>query len=267
MSHYPHEVSSEINKSIASILNSYTNNDGKSKNKKEHNAIDILRIIKNESILLYEKQMILDSFDLDPHGIGWKDDDLDEEDDDTQMLHQKVQNILNELTVTSCRRIQNNENITIEAFIEIKKCDWMHDVKNNIQFKFLYQRFHTLEKDSKKRKLKKSKQTTNKTDKIRYSIDVSKDHKKLSNILTLQISSNHSYPYLETTEDDEYDCNIHEEIILSAMNWLGFSHDRLYTFILILMTFPYYEHEWNLMDCLMDDDDDGEMISDGDSSE
>ena len=96
--------------------------------KEYHTKADVLRVIRDQSELLYEQQLVLDALTQDP---------MKQLDDDAE----NVQRIQKLLKVTSCHRVVTREGLSsVEASVQLEKDEKMTSVDHHVQLTFRYER-------------------------------------------------------------------------------------------------------------------------------
>jgi hypothetical protein len=274
-----------------------------------HTKADILRVFRDQSELLYERQIVLDVLTQDP---------MKQLDAHPNVI-ERIQRLLK---IVSCHRLTTCEGLSvIDSTIQLDKDDQMNFVENNIQISFRYERRPlptNVSHDS---------SAYQDGTYIIYTIDISKDFGKKCRLMTIECWARGQLPSvepaklimdgwedmdedevdMETTKDiDESECSnshqIEQEVEMnesrdeniSLENFgddtadrfsAGMDPDELDTLktclgleveddfmLCFLMTFPYWEQEWDLvgfaLDAIFGNDDNDEVIEcDNESNE
>jgi hypothetical protein len=197
---------------------------------------------------------------------------------------------------------------TIDAVIEISKDKKTNNVKESLRliFKFRRDKFcRDIDGISHHSDKKQNNQT-----RITYDIEFSKDYGKKKQLLSIEVHAKNNYPSSEQALPMEDDCVVEEDELTVDVDTMDESKtqdsmsivsedkndadrycayvdpeslDEFLTFagldlnaensLFFLMTFPFYEHEWDifgfLLDCVFgnDDESDGNGNMDDDISE
>jgi len=267
-----------------------------------HTEADVLRVIRDQAMLLFERQSIIDMLDADPM-------------EQLSSVRPEVNKIKNMLEVIACNRVVTHEGYSsIEATVQWKQDGTMSkQVKEYLQFYFKYERRPMRPEDivaaqvdfgSDKESLKLA------GNHIGYVIDVSKDHGERERLLTVEVwargdgpSQGKPEPLLASADDwedmdenddmdeagksddeameaqaeeilddsldgqvrkvddeekqsgksqsDKFAAYIDPDILAKLINWSSLELDETEYFFL-LMTFPFYEQEWDLVGFVLD---------------
>jgi hypothetical protein len=265
--------------------------------KESHTKVDVLRVLRDQSALLYERQVVLDALTQDPLK------QLEE-------YPSQIQRIQKLLRVISCHRIVTHEGLSqIEAMVQLDKDELMASVVDqHLQLTFRYDRRPTRPEDVPDQSL-----PYNGTH-ISYSIELSKDFGERRRLLIVECWAAGDAPCIEPAQpidswedmDDEeegdamdaskedYDDNekttmdatkeddadgpleksgetpvdkfaayMDPDVVEDLSRWSGLSMEEAPLFFL-LMTFPFWEQEWDLIgfvwQVVFADDDDDEVV-------
>mmetsp|Transcript_20232 Transcript_20232/g.30014 ORF Transcript_20232/g.30014 Transcript_20232/m.30014 type:complete len:290 (-) Transcript_20232:88-957(-) len=256
-----------------------------------HIETDVLRIIRDQASLLYERQLILDALTQDPM---------------QQFLEHKneVARLKELLSVVSCDRVVTYEGLSsIKAVVQFRRDTEMNGIDSYIQLCFDYERKPMQQNDivSEDRNIKG--QGTY----IKYKIDFKKDHQQKHSLLNVECWAGGESPSVQpavpldgwddmddeddnqmdiakeaetqngnTSEEDMEDLDedkadrfaayIDPEIMESLLHCSGIKMEEG-TMFFLLMTFPFWEHEWDLVGFVLDvvfgeeyDDNEDEVI-------
>mmetsp|Transcript_16605 Transcript_16605/g.24388 ORF Transcript_16605/g.24388 Transcript_16605/m.24388 type:complete len:384 (+) Transcript_16605:171-1322(+) len=192
---------SELTISVRQALLSYLNN---RTSQYDDIAVDVLRIIQEESTLLLEKQYICDAFDKDPFqlkGNGGKDMDL---------IISRVKSIL---SVTSCDRCTTKEGYSsVNAVVKLETSDNhklnSKEVQNSVSLTFSFERkpfIHpgveeeeeTANDDNSTKAKKHSNSYEEKGTQIKYTIDLSRDYDKKERLLIIEVIASGEAPSVD----------------------------------------------------------------------
>ena len=264
--------------------------------RESHTKVDVLRVLRDQSALLYERQVVLDALTQDPL----------KQLEEYQTQIQRLQKLLR---VISCHRIVTHEGLSqIEAVVQLDKDDMMPSVVDqHVQLTFRYDRRPIRPEDVPDQSL------PHKGTHISYSIEVSKDFGERHRLLVVECWAPGDAPSIEpaqpidTWEDmdeeeedamdaSKEDYDEHEKTTMDATKeddadgspektgdalvdkfaayldpdavefftkWSGLAMEEAPLFFL-LMTFPFWEQEWDLIgfvwQVVFGDDDDDEVV-------
>jgi len=316
---------SELTKSVRTALSAFV-----SSREADGGEItsDILRVIKEESSNLLERQQILDAFEADPFELC-KDD---------ASLYKQFQRAKSMINVLSCSRCTTRDGYCkIDAVVEMRKDELMKDVEESVRLTFSYEREpihhgsnlddinlsssrigddHTVDMDSDEStgegfncemmsRAKSDKTSTtcpnvNRTH-ITYKIEMSRDHGMNERILTVEIFAPGDSPspekavplddgeeeiweeyddegnqkevlqhmeedntstrsgkdkQLHETDEksvtrDQYGAYVDSEVLMKFLRWSNLKLDDSSS-VFFFLTFPFYEHEWDLVSFVLD---------------
>jgi hypothetical protein len=266
--------------------------------KESHNKIDVMRMLRDQSALLYEKQLVLDALTQDP----------------MRQLHEypnQIQRIQKLLQVNSCHRLVTQEGYSsIEAVVQLKKDDKMaKEVEQHLQLTFKYERRPMRPEDVVHESIPTS------GTHINYTIEFSKDFGERHRLLVAECWAPGEAPSMEPAvpvdgwedmdeeDEDGMEATVEEEegnekpmdatkeadsenekderdrfaaymdpdVITQLLDWSGIEMDEGPLFFL-LMTFPFWEQEWDLVGFVLDvifggEEDDDEIVEFDDEGE
>jgi hypothetical protein len=271
-----------------------------------HTKADILRVFRDQSELLYERQVVLDVLTQDP---------MNQFDGHPKVM-ERIQRLLK---IVSCHRLTTYEGLSvIESTIQLDKDDQMKFVDNNIQISFRYERRPMPTKDI------HDGHASHDGTYIVYTIDISKDFGRKLRLMTIECWARGQVPSvqlaklidgwedmeedeidMETTRDidesedtnshkseqadisqevdmheskddsvsldntdddddaDRFTANMDPDVLETLKSSSGLEVEDEFM-LFLLMTFPYWEQEWDLvgfaLDAIFGDDDDDEVI-------
>jgi hypothetical protein len=201
------------------------------------------------------------------------------------------------MEVISSTRVETQDGYAkTNVVVEWKRDDGMKDVASNVRLTFHYER-QLVQNENAVNNSKRSQ--------IMYTINVAKDYGPSERLLTIEVWAVGEGPSREPAEqldeeewkdddDDAMDASTEEvsaegastndvattkkeldryaaymdpETLTDLLTWTQLQMDE-YTIVFFLMTFPFYEHEWDLVGFVLDavfgetDDDDDESGSD-----
>lgn len=253
--------------------------------KEYHTRADVLRVIRDQSTLLYERQVVLDALTQDP--MKQLDDDAED-----------VKRIQKQLHVTSCHRVVTHEGLSIiEASVQLEKDDKMASVDHHIQLTFRYERRPIRSEDVVHESIPQ--EGTH----VVYTIEISKDFGERCRLLVVECWAPGEAPSMlpaqpidgwedmddEEEEEDQEAMDAVEEdddngeakdVVIEGeadasdaqpvdnlvdrfaaymdtdavqllRTWSGLKMEDVSLFFL-LMTFPFWEQEWDLVGFVLD---------------
>lgn len=263
--------------------------------KEYHTKADVLRVIRDQSQLLYEQQLVLDALIQDP--MKQLDDDVED-----------VQRIQKLLKVTSCHRVVTREGLSmIEASVQLEKDDRMTSVDHHVQLTFRYERRPMHPDDIVHESI------PHEGTHIIYTIEVSKDFGERLRLLVVECWAPGEAPSMlpalpidgwedmddeedqepmdaiKEDDDDLKDVTIEgnssdaqhlvdrfaaymdPDAVQQFRTWSTLKMDDVPLFFL-LMTFPFWEQEWDLVGFILegvfgDDDEDDAVDFDAEGEE
>ncbi|KAI2495773.1 hypothetical protein MHU86_18748 [Fragilaria crotonensis] len=263
--------------------------------KEYHTKADVLRVIRDQSQLLYEQQLVLDALTQDP--MKQLDDDVED-----------VQRIQKLLKVTSCHRVVTREGLSmIEASVQLEKDDKMTSVDHHVQLTFRYERRPMHPDDIVHESI------PHEGTHIIYTIEVSKDFGERLRLLVVECWASGEAPSMlpalpidgwEDMDDEEdqepmdaikeddddlkdvaiegnssdaqhlvdrFAAYMDPDAVQQFRTWSTLKMDDVPLFFL-LMTFPFWEQEWDLVGFVLegvfgDDDEDDAVDFDAEGEE
>jgi len=118
---------------------------------------------------------------------------------------------------------------------------------------------------------------------VRYTIKMSKDYGPAEDILVVQIFAQENFPCPDgavpmhpsdgsdpDAHKDQYHVYIDPEQMMQFLFWTGIRFDEELSALFFLLTFPYFEHEWDIVDyveAVVHDDDDDDDDEEGTEDE
>mmetsp|Transcript_5346 Transcript_5346/g.7562 ORF Transcript_5346/g.7562 Transcript_5346/m.7562 type:complete len:276 (-) Transcript_5346:29-856(-) len=255
---------SDLKESVRSAIATYVSTQSDT-----HLKADVLRVIRDQATLLYESQLVYDALDADPF-------------EELKNVRLQVNRVKNIMEVISCSRTVTDEGqCLIDAVIELKSDGNMNEVKSNVQLKFHYER-RTCSKEECDQITQSSPSSSDKMEPgahVLYWLDISRDYGERQRLLTVEVWAIGQAPSMEQAKPLEIDVMEEEEegdgtgenksndkdnnlcdrfaayvdpdVLESFLEWTNLDMDEG-TSIFLLMTFPFYEHEWDLVGFLLD---------------
>ena len=243
---------SDLKDSVKRAIASYVES-----KKDTHTPVDVLRMIRDQASLLYERQLICDALDADP---------MQQLDQVTAQV-KRIQTLMKVISAT--RTVTLDGYCRNDAVVEWKRDDRMKDVDMNVQLTFHYER-----------RLKHESEDQN--SRILYTIDIAKDYGQKERLLVIEVFALGEGPSIkpaepldedewEDTDDvtmdasvepeescakpgdaqqqdkDRYAAYMDPDVLNDFSEWTQLNMNEAETFF-FLMTFPFYEHEWDLVD-------------------
>eukprot|EP00521_Asterionellopsis_glacialis_P015029 CAMPEP_0195309434 /NCGR_PEP_ID=MMETSP0707-20130614/38736_1 /TAXON_ID=33640 /ORGANISM="Asterionellopsis glacialis, Strain CCMP134" /LENGTH=268 /DNA_ID=CAMNT_0040373731 /DNA_START=93 /DNA_END=899 /DNA_ORIENTATION=+ len=248
---------SDLKESVRSAISAFVGSQSDT-----HLKADVLRIIRDQATLLYESQVVCDALDADPM----------EELANVKLQVSRVKNIME---VISCSRTVTDEGqCLIDAVVELRNDGSMKGVKSNIQVTFHYERRPPTPEENQMTKGNMEDGTH-----VSYWLDLSRDYGERERLLTIEVWAIGQGPSMEEArplemdameEEDEEDkvesesvndkentlCDkfaayVDPDVLDNFLDWTNLDMDHGAS-IFLLMTFPFYEHEWDLAGFLID---------------
>ena len=149
---------------VRSALNNFiTSQDG------YHSKVDVLRVIEEEAMLMKETQYTIDMLDSDPM-------------EQLSSVKNQIDRLKRLIQVRSCTRTRTtNDYCKIDAVVTFEKC-------NNLQLTFRYERKRRQEEDGRISKAGFH---------IRYSIEMSVNHRQRENLIVVEVWTANNWPSIE----------------------------------------------------------------------
>lgn len=279
----PSDLVKNVRSAIGNFVKHQTEEEG-------HIAIDILRAIKDEAILLMERQTIIDTFDADP--LKFVQDDAG--------LKLQIERLKPHIQVISCSRVTTLNGVsTIEAVVELSKGTFMSAAVNEcVRLTFSFKRLKLdnideIEEGSQpngdnhtqRSQVRKQDIPTH----ITYDIDFNVDHGENKRMISIEVFAPNDHPSVlpaiplnveQNMEEFDEDGNLireenpqdDTEMSISSSNegpvdrYAAYADpDNIQEFLAMtslelndenslffLMSWPFYEHEWDLFGFLLD---------------
>jgi hypothetical protein len=285
---------SDLKDSVRAAITNYV-----SSKRESHTEADVLRVIRDQSILMFERQIVFDALDADPM-------------EQLSTAKDQVDNVKSMLDVVSCNRTVTHDGYSsIEATIQWRQDGNMNkEVNDNLQFYFKYERRRMRPEDI------VAAQVDFRDDKfagnhIGYNIELSKDHGVRERLLTVEVwaqgdgpSQDKAEPLVADGDDwedmdeneameeeggkggnddmeeqpeemkddtmdlppqqpqeenkisvdsksDKFAAYLDPDVLANLIHWSCLEIDET-GFFFLLMTFPFYEQEWDLVGFVLD---------------
>ena len=134
-----------------------------------HSKVDVLRVIEEEAMLMKETQYTIDMLDSDPM-------------EQFSCVKNQIDRLKRLIQVRSCSRIRTtNDYCRIDAVVTFEKCD-------NLQLTFRYERKRRQDEDGRVSKAGFH---------IRYSIEMSVNHRQRENLIVVEVWTANNWPSIE----------------------------------------------------------------------
>ena len=275
----PHSNMSDLVPSVRDAIQQFVDS-----KKEYHTGADVLRVIRDQSTLMYERQVVLDALTQDPMK------QLEEDAEDVKRIQKLMQ-------VTSCHRVVTREGLSIvEASVQLEKDDKMKSVDHHIQLTFRYERRPMRPEDVVHESIPE--EGTH----VVYTIEISKDFGERRRLLVVECWAPGEAPSMlpaqpidgwedmddeeegdqeamdavkegddnEETKDvaiegdadasdaqsmdnlvDRFAAYMDPDAVQLLRTWSGLKIDDVPLFFM-LMTFPFWEQEWDLVGFVLD---------------
>ena len=270
-----------------------------SSKRESHTEADVLRVIRDQSMLMFERQIVFDALDADPM-------------EQLSTAKDQVDCVKSMLDVVACNRTVTHDGYSsIEATIQWKQDGNMNkEVNDYLQFYFKYERRRMRPEDIVAAQVDFGNEKTA-GNHIGYSIELSMDHGVRERLLTVEVWAQGDGPSQEKAEplvvddddwedmdeneameeeggkngnddmeeqpeemkddtmdlppqlpqeenklsmnskSDKFAAYLDPDVLTNLINWSSLDIDET-GFFFLLMTFPFYEQEWDLVGFVLD---------------